>query len=294
MEQFSGLWIPLITPFRDNSVDLPAVQQLAQHFVQAGCRGLVICGTTGEPASLSDEEKRSLIAAVREAIGPDRGLVMGLCGSDTRGVAADARQYSAAPVDGFLISAPYYVRPSQEGILMHFQEITRNTDKPIVLYNIPYRTGVNIALDTLQHLAENRQFVAIKESGSGNVDQLFDLIEQTPLKVLSGEDHMIFLAACMGGHGAIAAAAHVRPDLYVRVLDLVAQDKVKEARELFAQLVPWIRLLFSEPNPGPVKAALAMQGLIQPELRLPMRPPTLACREKLRSGLEAVMAIPSV
>lgn len=291
MERFTGLWIPLITPFRDGRVDLPAVQKLAQSFVQAGCKGLVVCGTTGEPGSLSDEEKRGLLAAVREAAGPEAGLAMGLCGSDTREVAQEARRYSATPIDGFLISAPYYVRPSQEGILMHFQEIARNTDKPIVLYNIPYRTGVNIALDTVRHLAENRQFVAIKESGSGNVDQLFDLIRKTPLKVLSGEDHMIFLTACMGGHGAIAAAAHVRPDLYVRVLDLVQQDCVSEARAIFDQLVPWIRLLFSEPNPGPVKAALAMQGLIQPELRLPMRPPTLACREKLRAGLEAVMAL---
>lgn len=291
MERFTGLWIPLITPFRDGRVDLPAVQKLAQSFVQAGCSGLIVCGTTGEPGSLSDDEKRSLQMAVREAAGPEAGLAMGLCGSDTREVAQEARRYSSAPIDGFLISAPYYVRPSQEGILMHFQEIARNTDKPIVLYNIPYRTGVNIALDTVQHLAENRQFVAIKESGSGNVDQLFDLIRQTPLKVLSGEDHMIFLTACMGGHGAIAAAAHVRPDLYVKVLDLVRQDRVSEARAIFEQLVPWIRLLFSEPNPGPVKAALAMQGLIQPELRLPMRPPTLACREKLRAGLEAVMAL---
>lgn len=291
MERFTGLWIPLITPFRDGRVDLPAVQKLAQSFVQTGCSGLIVCGTTGEPGSLSDDEKRSLLMAVREAAGPEAGLAMGLCGSDTREVAQEARRYSSAPIDGFLISAPYYVRPSQEGILMHFQEIARNTDKPIVLYNIPYRTGVNIALDTVQHLAENRQFVAIKESGSGNVDQLFDLIRQTPLKVLSGEDHMIFLTACMGGHGAIAAAAHVRPDLYVKVLDLVRQDRVSEARAIFEQLVPWIRLLFSEPNPGPVKAALAMQGLIQPELRLPMRPPTLACREKLRAGLEAVMAL---
>ena len=291
MERFTGLWIPLITPFRDGRIDLPAVQKLAQSFVQAGCSGLIVCGTTGEPGSLSDDEKHALLLAVREAAGPQAGLAMGLCGSDTREVAQEARRYSSAPIDGLLISAPYYVRPSQEGILMHFQEIARNTDKPIVLYNIPYRTGVNIALDTVQHLAENRQFVAIKESGSGNVDQLFDLIRQTPLKVLSGEDHMIFLTACMGGHGAIAAAAHVRPDLYVKVLDLVRQDRVSEARAIFEQLVPWIRLLFSEPNPGPVKAALAMQGLIQPELRLPMRPPTLACREKLRAGLEAVMAL---
>jgi 4-hydroxy-tetrahydrodipicolinate synthase len=289
MERFTGLWIPLVTPFADGQLDLPAAQSLVDRFAEAGCTGIVVCGTTGESGALSDEEKDVLLSAVLEAAAGRLDVAMGVCGSATRAVCDEVRRWSARPIDALLISAPYYVRPSQEGIALHFEAVARSTDKPIMLYNIPYRTGVNIAVETICQLAANPQFVAIKESGSGNVDQLFDLIARTPLKVLSGEDHMIFLTACLGGHGAIAAAAHVRPELYVRVLRLVESGRVAEARALFAQLTPWIRLLFSEPNPGPIKTALALQGLVRDELRLPMRAATPGCRTQIEAALARVL-----
>ncbi len=291
MELFTGIWLPLITPFRNNRLDTVALEKLTSLAAQAGCRGVVLCGTTGEPATLTDDEKRDVLAAVQAAGQGRLGIVMGISGSDTGAVAEEARAWSGSGIDGLLISAPYYVRPSQEGIRLHFEEVARHTNLPIVLYNIPYRTGVNIELDTARRLAENPQFAAIKESGGGNVDQLFDLITRTPLKVLAGEDHMVFINACLGGHGAIAAAAHLRPDLYVRTFALAAAGRLAEARALFAPLVPLIRALFAEPNPGPVKATLAMQGLIAEELRLPMTPVSPACRERLRGLLQGVGAL---
>jgi len=291
MDLFTGIWIPLVTPFRGGRLDTQAVEKLTDMAARAGCRGVVVCGTTGEPAGLNEKEKRGLLAAVQASGHGRLGIVMGLCGSDTAAVAQEAHGWSECGIDGLLISAPYYVRPAQEGIYRHFEQIARHTDLPIVLYNIPYRTGVNIEVETIRRLAEKPQFAAIKESGGGNLDQLVDLVAQTPLKVLTGEDRMVYINACLGGHGAIAAAAHIRPDLYVKTLALVGNGGLAEARATFAPLVPLIRALFAEPNPGPVKAALALQGLISEELRLPMTPVSPACRERLRGLLQCVDAL---
>jgi 4-hydroxy-tetrahydrodipicolinate synthase len=185
------------------------------------------------------------------------------------------------------------VRPSQEGILLHFRAIADATDRPIILYNIPSRTGVNIDLSTVIALAGDPQFVAIKES-SGNIAQLADIINQTPLKVFSGDDTLILTTLCFGGHGAISAAAHIRPDLYVHLYNLVRTGRLEQTRAVFNQLLPLIRLLFSEPNPAPIKAVLAMQGRICEELRLPMTAVSQTCRIKLAAALEQVMAIPAL
>ena len=283
--QFEGLWIPMVTPFRNGEVDLPAAARLARHLVDAGVDGLIVCGTTGEPATQSDAEQASLLTCVLDAVGDRCPVVFGLAGYDTVSVAAAARRYSEFAIAGFLVSAPYYVRPSQEGIRQHFEAIAAATDKPILLYNIPYRTGVNIDVATCRALAANPQFVAIKESGNGNMNQLMDLIHDTPLSVLSGEDNLIFTVATLGGQGAISAAAHIRPDLYVAMLDHLRRGEIELAREIHYRLLPLIRLLFSEPNPAPVKAALAIQGLLQDELRLPMLPASEACRAQLREAL---------
>lgn len=304
MDRFSGLWIPLVTPFIDNRLDLDAVQSLVESFARAGCAGVVVCGTTGEPNMLSRQEKDQLLRAVLEAaqaagtrLGTQLGVVMGATGCDTQAVAEEVRhlshRFGDTPLQFLLVGAPYYVRPSQEGIRQHFLTVAAQTDRPLVLYNIPYRAGVAIELDTLRRLAEHPQFTAIKESGGGHIEATADLLLHTPLAVLSGDDSMILVTACLGGHGAIAAAAHVRPDLFLRVLRHVAHGELQAARELFGQLRPLIQALFSEPNPGPLKAALALQGRLRDGLRLPMTPASAACRARLHPLLEAVEAIPA-
>lgn len=287
MKSMHGIWVPLITPFRQGQVDLDAAQRLASHLVTKGIHGLVVCGTTGEACALDESEQQALLDAVLAAVGSDYPVLMGLGGSDTRSVVAQARRYGEHDIAGFLLPAPAYVRPSQEGLLRHFEAVAQNTDQDIVLYNIPYRTGVNIELPTLQELARNPRFVAIKECG-GNINQLIDFINETPQVVLGGEDALILPTLCLGGRGAIAAAAHIRPDLFVALYQRVQSGDLAEARAIFKLLLPLIRTLFSEPNPGPLKAALARDGWIEDELRLPMTSSTAACRNRLAQIMESL------
>ena len=243
-----------------------------------------------KPPTLSDGEQTALLCAVSEAAGAVCPIVMGIGGSDTRAAIEKVVRCNHQKIAGFLISPPSYVRPSQQGILLHFQEIAKVADHPIILYDIPARTGVDLALSTVMSLAADPHFVAIKQGGA--LSHITDLINQTSLKVLCSDDAAIFTMLCLGGHGAITAAAHIRPDLYLQVFALVQAGRTAQARTLFNGLLPLIRLLFSEPNPGPVKAALALQGHIRQELRLPMTTMSDIGRQRLASVMEQVMALP--
>jgi 4-hydroxy-tetrahydrodipicolinate synthase len=277
----------MVTPFRQGQVDLDAAQRLASHLVAKGVHGLVVCGTTGEACALDDSEQEMLLDAVLAAVGRDCPVMMGIGGSDTRSVVAQARRYNKHDIAGFLLPAPAYVRPSQEGLLRHFEAVAQSTGHDIVLYNIPYRTGVNIELSTLLALACNPRFVAIKECG-GNMNQLMDFINETPLSVLGGEDALILPTLCLGGKGAIAAAAHIHPELFVALYECVSSGDLIKARKIFQLLLPLIRVLFSEPNPGPVKAALARDGWIKDELRLPMTSVSVECKSRIAEIMESL------
>jgi 4-hydroxy-tetrahydrodipicolinate synthase len=183
------------------------------------------------------------------------------------------------------------VRPSQEGIVQHFQSIAGVTALPLMLYDIPARTGVGMELETIVRLAADPQFIALKQCGGG-LAFTAELLQAGQLKILCGDDAALFCSLCLGAHGAISAAAHIRPDLYVRLFHLVQGGQLEQAGRLFAALLPMIRLLFSEPNPGPVKAALAQLGLLHDELRLPMMSMSTAGQTRLAAVLEQVMALP--
>lgn len=288
---FQGIWVPMVTPFRDGEVDLDAAQQLADELAGSGISGLVVCGTTGEAAMLDAAEQTMLLDAVLEAVGPHFPVVMGVGGSDTRAVTATVQRYNDHPLAGLLISTPAYVRPSQEGIVRHFQTIADATDQSIVLYNVPARTGVNMTPQTVAQLAHDSHFVAIKEAG-GKLQQLGELLLETRLDVLCGDDALLLASLTMGGHGAMSAAAQVRPDLYAQLYDLVKTGRHGAASVLFKALLPIIRLLFSEPNPAPVKAALALQGKVRDELRLPMTPMSAAGQARLAEALDQLMELP--
>jgi 4-hydroxy-tetrahydrodipicolinate synthase len=284
MIRFEGIWVPMVTPFRQGRVDYEAAAALADQLVLGGVAGLVVCGTTGEPATQSRDEQEALLSCVLERVAGRCPVVMGLSGADTAAVVQEARHFSRFGIAGLLVSAPYYVRPSQQGIRHHFEAVADATPHPVLLYNIPYRCGVNIELSTVQALARNPQFAGIKESG-GSLAQLTDLIQQTPLSVLTGEDDMVFATACLGGAGAISAAAHVFTEAFVTMFAQARSGNLVPARAAHERLLPLVRLLFSEPNPAPVKAVLAAQGVLREELRLPMTPVTPACRESLLAQL---------
>ena len=279
-QRFEGIWLPLITPFRDGEVDLPALHGLVEHYIGAGIHGFIVCGTTGEPATMSEDEQLRVLDAVLEVSGGRRPVVMGLSSNDTRDALRQLARFQRRAIDGILAVSPYYTRPSQQGLVAHFHALARATALPLLLYNIPYRTGVNIGRDAIQSLCEMPNIVGIKESG-GDINQLMDLIRETRLQVLSGEDHLIFTTLCYGGAGAISAAAHIRPALYVRMYEAFRGGDLAQARAISWQLLPLIRALFQEPNPAPVKALLAHQGLIAEELRLPMTPVSAALKAQL-------------
>jgi len=286
-----GIWVPLATPLHHGEIELTLLQNLADGLIAQGAHGLVVCGTTGEAAQLDIDEQDAALAAVLEVAHKRCPVLMGIGGSDTFAAAGKALRFDDSGVAGYLVSTPAYVRPSQEGLIRHFETVADATAQPIVLYNVPARTGVNLELATARRLAVNPQFIGIKEAG-GSLQQMTELVRRTPLSMLCGDDALLFAALCGGGHGAISAAAHIRVDLYVRLYDLVRAQRLAEARDLFERLLPVIRLLFSEPNPAPLKAALSIQGRMADELRLPMTPASTECKLGIAAALEELDEIP--
>ena len=292
MTQFSGIWIPLVTPFVNGEVDYASAQKLATHMVDKGVNGLVVCGTTGEASSLNHVEKTLLLESVLDVVRGRCPVLMGLSGSSTREVASDAREFGKTGIDGYLMSAPCYVRPSQAGIIEHFRYMAKATNLPIIIYNIPARTGVNIEPETIAALCKSEQFVAVKECAG--LPQLMRLKDTTSCNLLCGDDSLLLASLKLGGHGAITASAHIYPELFVAMYKLAQQGKFDPARMIFNRLLPLIQLLFSEPNPAPVKAALAMQGWINDELRLPMLPASTLCKAKLYEVLDRLDALTAI
>ncbi|MFM0365019.1 4-hydroxy-tetrahydrodipicolinate synthase [Paraburkholderia sediminicola] len=279
MSIFSGIWVPLITPFADGEVDHAALRALVRRYADAGIAGLVALGTTGEPAALDAAEQDAVLAtildeadahaAARGADAPALPVLVGVSGNHTASMKERIEQLNALPIAGVLMAAPYYIRPSQAGIVGHFMALADASDKPVVLYDIPYRTGVRLELDTLLTLAAHPRIQAVKDC-AGSLDTSLALIRDGRLQVLTGEDITMFNTLCLGGSGAIAASAHLRPERFVALYRALSAGRLDEGRRIFHELAPLIQALFAEPNPAPVKALLAAQGLIRDELRMPM------------------------
>jgi 4-hydroxy-tetrahydrodipicolinate synthase len=280
MSNFSGIWIPLVTPFANDAVDCAALHRLVDDYVEAGVAGFVALGTTGEPSSLDAAEQQHVLATILSAAG-DTPVVAGLAGNNMTALHERLLHLNDQPVAGVLVPAPYYVRPSQAGLLAHFTALADASRTPLVIYDIPYRTGVRIELNTLLTLAEHPQIRAIKDC-AGSLDTTLALILDGRLEVLAGDDITMFNTLCLGGHGAIAASAHLRPADFVAMYREIRAGRLEQARALFHKLAPLIRLLASEPNPAPVKAALSTLGSIRDELRPPM-----TCAS---AGLQATIA----
>jgi 4-hydroxy-tetrahydrodipicolinate synthase len=288
MNRFTGIWVALVTPFRKGEIDFPALQSLARKMAKSGVAGLVVCGSTGEAAALSNAEQLAVLDAVLTAV-PNCPVVMGLAGNNLVDILERLQQFQSRSIAGLLVPPPYYIRPSQSGLVEYFERLANASSVPLILYNIPYRTGVNMSLDTIRAVARHPRIVAIKDCG-GDAMVTMQLIADSKLDVLAGEDQQIFSTLCLGGAGAITAAAHIRPDLYVRLHQLILSNGIGEARKLFYQLLPLIQLLFQEPNPALIKAALSMMGWMHEELRPPMQTASSALREQLALELKRINA----
>jgi 4-hydroxy-tetrahydrodipicolinate synthase len=299
MFDFSGIWVPLITPFADGAVDHAALRALVRRYADAGIAGVVALGTTGEPAALEAAEQDAVLATILHAAQPaehDRPaaralpVVVGVSGNHTASMRARIAQLNPLPIAGMLIAAPYYIRPSQAGIVGHFTALADASAKPVVLYDIPYRTGVRLELDTLLTLSAHPMIRAVKDC-AGSLDTTLALVRDGRLQVLAGEDVAIFNTLCLGGSGAIAASAHLCPERFVALYRALAEGRLAEGRRIFHALTPLIQAAFAEPNPGPVKALLAAQGLIRDELRMPMTRASDALAARLRAldGLDEIV-----
>lgn len=283
MTSFDGIWIPLITPFNNGRIDFPALQALARSMVDAGVSGLAACGSTGEAAALDDDEQLAVLDAIIAAV-PDCPVMMGLAGNRQVAMLEKMQKIQSRRIAGLLIPAPYYIRPSQDGLRAFYLTMADAAKVPVIIYNIPYRTGVHIDATTITDLARHDRIVAVKDCG-GSMSATMDLIMHGGLQILTGEDEQIFTTLCLGGSGAITAAAHLRPDLFVRIVQLMRMQRVDEARAMFYDLLPLIRLLFAEPNPAPIKTALALMGMVRDELRAPMQASSPTLRDKLQREL---------
>ncbi|RAP61052.1 4-hydroxy-tetrahydrodipicolinate synthase [Achromobacter sp. HZ01] len=263
-----GVWVPLVTPFSGGAVDGGALRRLVRHYAAAGVDGLVVCGSTGEAAALDDAEQLAVLDAVLTEAGR-LPVIMGLAGNHQGHVLQRLAAFGTRPLAGILAPAPYYVRPGQEGAAAYFRCLADASRFPLVLYDIPYRTGATLETSTLLGLAAHPNIAAIKDCG-GSLEKTVALIADGNMAVLAGEDLQALSVLCLGGAGMIAAAAHIRPDLFVAMYRAVRTQQLDQARKLFHALAPVIRLAFAEPNPGPVKAQLERLGLLNAEVRQPM------------------------
>lgn len=286
MSSFQGIWVPIVTPFNQGAIDFVALRRLTLHLLRSGVAGLVVCGTTGEAAALSKTEQLAVLDAVLE-LAPGHQVMMGLAGNNLAELLHQQQQILQRPVAGLLVPAPYYIRPSQAALHTFFSTVADASSVPIILYDIPYRTGVTLHQDTLLAIVKHPRIVAIKDCG-GNLQTTLALLASGDVDLLCGEDPQIFSALCLGATGAIAASAHIHPELFVQLHQQVADSRLAEARETFFRLLPLIQNLFVEPNPAPVKSALALQGLINDELRAPMHDSSADTVLQLRERLAAL------
>ena len=281
---YSGMWVPLITPFKAGVVDYDAAGLFVRHLVRSGVHGLVVCGTTGEGSALSSREKARLLDTVASSVDDRIPVFLGLEGANTAKMIAEINELGDRPVAGYLLPAPSYVRPSQEGIYRHFMAVADAVKRPVMIYDIPARTGVQMSLELIKRLRASGDFPAIKACGL-STERLRSLAEIDGLDLMCGDDNWIGQALQSGARGAVAASAQVAPRLFVEAFAQAAASGNEGGRQPFDELAPLIKAMFDEPNPAPVKAALALQGWIGEALRLPMTPVSDALREDLHAIL---------
>jgi 4-hydroxy-tetrahydrodipicolinate synthase len=286
--EIRGCGTALVTPFqRDGRVDEKALRRLVQFQLREGINFLVPCGTTGETPTLEHGEYLGVIRVLVEEAGDKVPIIAGLGGNNTRKIAAMAQEVQALGVQGILSVSPYYNKPTQEGLYQHFKAIAEATTLPVILYNVPSRTASNIEPPTVARLSVIPNIIGIKEA-SGSITQQMELLTLVDpgFAVLSGDDAFTFPLMSLGGVGLISVASNEIPGPMTRLTTLLLEGKYDEARRLNAQLLPLMQANFIETNPIPVKAALAMMGMIEEVYRLPLVP----MKPENRSKLEKVLA----
>jgi 4-hydroxy-tetrahydrodipicolinate synthase len=287
---FTGCGTALVTPFRtDGSLDEATLRSLVRRQIEHGIDFLVPCGTTGESPTLTREEHLRVVAITVEESNGKVAVLAGAGGYNTHEVIELARECESMGANGILSVAPYYNKPTQEGLWQHFKAISESVSLPIVLYNIQGRTGVNIEPATIARLAEIENIVGVKEA-SGNISQMAEILNRSPdrFTVLSGDDAITLPLIALGGQGIISVVSNQIPRVMTELARLGNQGDFESARELQRRYYALMQVNFVEANPGPVKWAMYRMGLLEPVYRLPMVPPCLASQQKIEQVLEAV------
>jgi 4-hydroxy-tetrahydrodipicolinate synthase len=286
---FQGAMVAIVTPFKNGQLDENGLRQLIEFQVANGTRGIIPCGTTGESPTLSHEEHERVVAITVEQVDKRIPVIAGTGSNNTAEAIRFTKHARKVGADGALMISPYYNKPTQEGLYQHYRKVAESVDIPIIVYNIPGRTAVNIEPDTMARLARIDNIIGVKEA-TGSMKQIMDIIARCgeDFVVLSGEDYITFPLMCVGGKGVISVTSNIVPADMAKMCDLGLAGQWDEARVLCYRLLPLCHALFYETNPAPVKAALAMMGKIDsPEVRLPLVPMSEANREKLRRDLIA-------
>ena len=287
--RFKGMGVALITPFKeDGSVDYPALIRMVDHLVQNGADFLCVLGTTAETPTLTTEEKKEITRLVVERVNGRIPIMLGCGGNNTQAIIESLKNDDFTGIDAILSVVPYYNKPSQEGIYQHYKAIAESTELPIVLYNVPGRTGVNMTAETTLRIARDfKNVIAIKEA-SGNITQMDDIIKNKPenFDVISGDDGITFPLITLGAVGVISVIGNAFPKEFSRMTRLALQGDYANALKIHHSFTELFSLLFVDGNPAGVKAMLNAMGMIENRLRLPLVPTRITTFEKMRQILQ--------
>ncbi len=281
--QLTGVWIPIITPFKNNKIDYKSYKRLIEHYSDKGISGFIPLGTTGEVPTLSDYEFEEMIEKTMEYNKSHLPVYVGIGGNYTAQVIKKVKIAEYYEIQGILSVCPYYNKPNQEGIYSHFKAIAEETPLDIVVYNIPYRTGVNVENETIYRMAELSNIVGVKDC-CGDIKQSMELLMNPPkdFSILTGEDILFYLSMTLGAQGGILASAHLYTEQFVDVYHKIKANDTQGALKVWKSLHDIIPLLFKEPNPAPLKYYLHEIGMIDSEeVRLPLTPISSQLREKM-------------
>jgi len=291
--KIEGLWIPLVTPFKEGKIDYDSYKGLVDHYTSKAISGLIPLGTTGESPTVSDDEFGEMIEKTMEFNHNRVHVYVGLGGNDTAKIVKRLKIVEKYNIQGILSVSPYYSRPDQRGIYAHFKKISESTTLNIIIYNIPYRTGRNMENDTIYKLAELKNIAGLKDS-CGNIEQSMRLLFNRPNKefsILTGEDVHFYTTLLLGGDGGILASAHLQTDSFLEVYQLIKENNHLSALSKWKELAGFIPWLFAEPNPSPIKYCLQKMGLIKSsETRLPLTDITDHLKEKLDEFIDPLIS----
>jgi 4-hydroxy-tetrahydrodipicolinate synthase len=291
MKKFRGTGVAIVTPFKnDYSIDFATLGRLINHVINGGVNYIVAMGTTGEPATLTKDEKKAIISYAVEVIDNRVPLIVGIGGNNTQEVINQIRHSNLTSVDGILSVAPYYNKPSQKGLFQHFKAIANSSSLPVIIYNVPGRTACNISSDTcleLAHACDN--IVAVKEA-SGDISQILKIIKGKPenFNVISGDDMMTIPIIAAGGAGAISVLANAFPAQTSELISHALKNNFKSAREIQFRFIEMTELLFADGNPSGVKAMLSILNICQNNLRLPLVPVSRTVYSRIQKAIEEV------